>query len=400
MRMFLASLLATAAVAAPTTQPATNVTATSATLNGTVEGSPTSVRFEYGTTASGGYGLATGNLTVTGGQVTATVSSLTPETEYQYRIVVDGVPYGNAKFTTAPNPKPPGVSEQRARDIGPSSATATASINPNGSATTYRIEYGTSTRYGKETTAAVAPSTSPSSISVELDDLRPYTRYHWRTVATNAAGTTRGADRSFRTARLPSAVSLSLSRRTVPWGGDVRLGGRVSGAGVAGMTVELQQQRPQDEGFVELDTARTGRDGGYLFTIPKLWTTTRYRVVTRTQAVATSPIATARSRVRTGIRARHIARKRARVEGQVLPGVTGTIALQLHRPGRGWKQVRTAVLTPADETRSRYRFVVRRLKRVARRFRVIATPEPGAYVRGWSRSVVVKTQPRKKKRRG
>ena len=145
---------------------------------------------------------------------------------------------------------------------------------------------------------------------------------------------------------------------------------------------------------------RTGRDGGYLFTIPKLWTTTRYRVVTRTQAVATSPVATARSRVRTGIRARHFARRRARVEGQILPGVTGTIALQLHRPGRGWKQVRTAVLTPADETRSRYRFVVRRLKRVARRFRVIATPEPGAYVRGWSRSVVVKAQPRKRKRHG
>ena len=38
MQMFLASLLATAAVAAPTTQPATNVTATGATLNGTVDG--------------------------------------------------------------------------------------------------------------------------------------------------------------------------------------------------------------------------------------------------------------------------------------------------------------------------------------------------------------------------
>jgi hypothetical protein len=398
MRMFLATLLATAAVAAPTTQPATNVSATGATLNGTVDGSPASVRFEYGTTASGGYGLATGNLTVNpGGGVTATVSSLTPETEYQYRIVVDGVPYGNARFTTAPNPLPPGVSDQRARDIGPNSATATASVNPNGSATTYRIEYGTSTRYGNETTPAQIPGGSTATISVELDDLRPYTRYHWRTVATNAAGTTRGADRSFRTARLPTAVSLGLSRRTVPWGGDVRLGGRVSGAGVAGMTVELQQQRPQDSGFVEAGTARTGNDGGYLFTIPKLWTTTRYRVVTRTQVVVTSPEVTARSRVRAGIRARHFARKRARLHGTVMPGVTGTVELQLRGPS-GWDGVRTATLTPATETVSRYAFVVRRLKRVARRFRVVARPEPGAYVRGWSRSVVVKARPTKKRR--
>jgi hypothetical protein len=397
MRMFLASLLATAAVAAPTTQPATNVSATGATLNGTVDAAAT-VFFQWGTTTA--YGNSTDPQAVTdGGPVSATLSTLSAETTYHYRIVVNGTPANDVSFTTAPNPRPPGVSDQRARDIGPESATATASINPNGGATTYRIEYGTSTRYGRETPVAQAPSTAPSSISVELDDLRPYTRYHWRTVATNAAGTTRGADRSFRTARLPSAVSLSLSRRTVPWGGDVRLGGRVSGAGVAGMTVALEQQRfPLDQSFTALTTARTGRDGGYLFTIPKLWTTTRYRVVTRTQAVATSPVATARSRVRAGIRARHFARKRARLQGTILPGISGTVELQLYRRGVGWDGVRTATLTPASETASRYRFIVRRLKRVARRFRVIARPEPGAYVRGWSRSVVVKTRPKKKRR--
>jgi hypothetical protein len=356
------------------------------------------VHFEYGTTTA--YGNVTPDQVVGAGTVSVPVSGLTPETTYHFQLVVNGLPVADDEsFTTTANPKPPTVSDQRARDIGPGSATATALINPNGSPTTYRIEYGTTTRYGRETPVAQAPSTSPSSISVKLDDLRPYTRYHWRTVASNAAGTTRGSDRSFRTARLPSAVSLSLSRRTVPWGGDLRLGGRVSGAGVSGMTVELQQQRPQDQGFAEVGTARTGRDGGYLFTIPKLWTTTRYRVVTRTQAVATSPVATARSRVRAGIRARHFARKRARLAGTILPGISGTVELQLFRPGVGWDGVRTATLTPASESASRYSFIVRRLKRFARRFRVIARPEPGAYVRGWSRSVVVKTQPRKKKRR-
>jgi hypothetical protein len=290
------------------------------------------------------------------------------------------------------------VSSQRARDIGPQAATATASINANGSTTTYRIEYGTSTNYGKQTTLAQLPGIGTGSVAVGLDDLRAYTRYHWRTVATNAAGTTRGADRSFRTARLPSAVSLGVSRKTVPYGGGLRLGGRVSGAGVSGMTVELQQE--QDQGFVAVGTARTGRDGGYLFTIPQLYATTRYRVVTRTQVVATSPVVTARSRVNAGIRVRHHARKRARLEGSVLPAITGTAVLQLYRPGAGWKRVRTTTLTPADEVRSRYRFSVQRLKRTARRFRVIATPEPGTFARDWTRSVVVKTRPKKKRKKG
>jgi hypothetical protein len=397
MQIFLATLLSAAALAAPTTDPASNVGATSATLNGTADG-PGTVYFEYGTTAS--YGLTTPDQVVSGSEpVAATVSGLTAETTYHFRIVhrTSG-PGADQTFTTAANPRPPAISSQRARDIAPTTANATATINANGSATTYRIEYGTSTRYGSETAPVQATGTGNSSVTVTLSGLRPYTRYHWRFVATNAAGTTRGTDRSFRTARLPSAVSLGLSRKTVPYGGDVRLGGRVSGAGVSGLTVELQEEREQ--GFVEAGTARTGRDGGYLFTIPQLYATTRYRVVTRTQVVATSPVVTARSRVTAGLRVRHFARKRARLEGSVLPAVTGTVVLQLYRPGAGWKRVRTTTLTPADEVRSRYRFTVRRLKRTARRFRVIATPEPGTFARDWTRSVVVNARPKKKRKNG
>ena len=396
MQMFLASLLATVAVAAPTTQPATNVTATGATLNGTAD-TAGSFHFEYGTSPF--YGLTATPSPATGaGPVSATISGLTAQTTYHYRIVSGSGVGADQTFTTAPNPAPPDISSQRAREIAAESALATASVNPNGSATTYRIEYGTTTRYGSETAPAQMPE-GATSISTRISDLRPYTRYHWRTVATNAAGTTFGADRSFRTARLPTAVSLSLSRTTVPWGGDLRLGGRVSGAGVGGMTVELQQQGPEDQDFVTAGTTRTGNDGGYLFTIPKLWTTTRYRVLTHTQVVATSPVVTARSRVRAGIRASLIARKRARLQGTVVPGVTGTIELQLYRPGLGWGRVRTATLTPATETVSRYAFIVRRVKRVARRFRVIARPTPGGYARGWSSSVLVTAQPPKMNKR-
>ena len=48
--MFLATLLATAAVAAPTDPPAPSVTRHRRTLNGTVDAAGHAVYFEYGTT--------------------------------------------------------------------------------------------------------------------------------------------------------------------------------------------------------------------------------------------------------------------------------------------------------------------------------------------------------------
>jgi hypothetical protein len=291
------------------------------------------------------------------------------------------------------------VTDQRAREIGPQSALATASVNANGGATTYVIEYGTTTRYGSQTTAVPAGSAkTATTVSTRLTDLRPYTRYHWRTVATNAAGTTRGRDRSFRTARLPTAVTIGVSRRTVPWGGELRLGGRVSGAGVSGMTVVLEQQRfPQDQDFSRVTTARTGGDGGYLFTIGSLYTTTRYRVLTSTQVVVTSPVATARSAVKVGARARHYARRRARIEGSVLPGVHGAATLQRYRSGVGWRQAKVKTVAPTDELRTRYRFKVwrPRKRRPAVAYRVVMAPVRGAHVRGTSRVVTVRPRTRR-----
>jgi hypothetical protein len=395
MPMFLATVLVAAAVAAPVTAPATDVGATGATLHGTVDAPAMNVHFEYGTTASGGYGLATPAQQVTAaGDVSATVSGLTGETEYHYRIVADGVVGNEQKFTTTANPLPPVISNQRTRDVTIDSATATASVDANGTPTTYIVEWGTTSQYGSQTAPASAGSgSSPTTVTAKITDLKPYTLYHWRTVATNAAGTVRGRDRTFRSARQPSGVTIGLSRRTVPYGGDFRLGGRVTGVGVGGLTVALQQQRfPLDQDFTQLATARTGSDGGYLFTIPALYTTTRYRVVTQTQVAVTSPVATARSAVRVGARARHVSRRRATVSGTVVPGVHGTASLQRYRRGVGWRQVKAKTVAPADELRTRYRFIVRRPRKRAApyRLRVVMLPVKGAHVRGKSRTVFVR----------
>jgi len=73
-----------------TTNPATNVTASSARLNGTLDphGLSTTVYFQYGTTSS--YGSITPNQIKTGNDyqnVFAGISGLTPGTTYHFRIV-------------------------------------------------------------------------------------------------------------------------------------------------------------------------------------------------------------------------------------------------------------------------------------------------------------------------
>ena len=262
---------------------------------------PATVYFNYGTTST--YGLTTPPQEVGPGPVAVPVTGLTAADDLPLRVVAGDAEGGDRTFTTAANPRPPGITNQRSREIGPDSATASASVNGNGTATTYRVEYGTSTRYGSQTPTAAA-ATGQSSVTVRLTGLRPYTRYHWRTVATNAAGTTFGRDRSFTTARLPESVTVALARGTVPWGADVQmLGGRVTGAGSRGMTVALQQQRfPLDQGFTDVATSRTANDSATCSTVGPQWTTTNYRVVTRTQVVVASPVVTARSMVRVGAR--------------------------------------------------------------------------------------------------
>jgi hypothetical protein len=395
MRMLLATLLVGAAVAAPVTGDATSVTATSATLNGTAVGA-TTASFEYGTTAA--YGVSAPATIAADGSAQATVS-VTPNTTYHFRIVADTGVGQDKTFQTAANPTAPGVSTQHTRDITPTSANVSASLNPHAGQTTYYFQYGTSTRYGGRTpdpAADAGSGTTAATVTAPLTGLQPYTRYHWRLVATNAAGTTRGPDKSFTTARAPTAVSLGLSRTTVAWGSGLSLGGRVSGPGSVALTVALEQQRfPFDVAFNEIATARTSKDGGYLFTIDNLLGATRFRVLTRTQNIVASPVVTARAAVRAGIAARTLSRKRARIEGSIVPAVRGTVSLQGRLASGRWTQVRHATVAPGAGGRTTYRFKVWRARKASRSYRVVALPERGAYVRGTSRAVVVSRRPRR-----
>ncbi|HYP56129.1 MAG TPA: hypothetical protein VEQ41_07505, partial [Solirubrobacterales bacterium] len=75
-------------------------------------------------------------------------------------------------------------------------------INPNGSETTYQFEYGTTIEYGAK--APVSPKSIGSNhgsveVSEGIEGLQPETTYHFRLVATNSKGTTKGPDQTYTT---------------------------------------------------------------------------------------------------------------------------------------------------------------------------------------------------------
>ena len=93
---------------------------------------------------------------------------------------------------------PPAATTGFATSTGPSSENLSGVVNPNGAATTYHFEYGTTASYGSatpDTTAGAGTRNVPASAVVT--GLVPGTVYHDRLVAVSSAGTSVGADETF-----------------------------------------------------------------------------------------------------------------------------------------------------------------------------------------------------------
>ena len=91
---------------------------------------------------------------------------------------------------------------------GPTSATVSGTVNPNGETTTWYVEYGKSTTYGTKTTSVNAGSgTANADVTATLSGLEAGTTYHYRLVATNASGTGRGVDGIVTTSAIPAVVT-------------------------------------------------------------------------------------------------------------------------------------------------------------------------------------------------
>ena len=209
-----------------TTSAATNVSATGARLNGSVNpnGSSTTYHFDYGTSTS--YGSSTSTANAGSGTsnvgVNATVGSLTAGTLYHFRLVgtnSGGTTNGNdLTFTPASSQQPlPKVSTSAASDVSTTGAQLNGSVNPNGFSTTFYFEYGLTSSYGSSTPTSTAGSgTSVLDVSASLDNLTPGTIYLYRLVATSSTGTTYGPDASFATQAPPKSPGVPEAHTLMP----------------------------------------------------------------------------------------------------------------------------------------------------------------------------------------
>ena len=104
----------------------------------------------------------------------------------------------------------PDVSSESPTSVTTTSATMNGSVNPDGIATTYQFEYGTSTSYGSvtpSTPGTVGSDSSTHHLTAPLTGLEPSSTYHYRIIATNANGTNYGADETLNTYGPPTIVT-------------------------------------------------------------------------------------------------------------------------------------------------------------------------------------------------
>jgi hypothetical protein len=188
------------------TLPATLVTSTNATLNGTVlpNGVNVTYWFEYGLNTN--YAGSTPSFIVSASNTTpvpvnAPVIELTPSTTYHYRLVafagVNEYFGADDTFTTTAALGPPTVTTLAASSVTATSAQLNGTVNPNGASSTVYFEYGTNTTYGNITTQTGV--NSAESFNAVLSGLSPSTTYHYRLDAHNTFGMSYGADATFTT---------------------------------------------------------------------------------------------------------------------------------------------------------------------------------------------------------
>jgi hypothetical protein len=195
-----------------------NVTQTAAVLQAQVnpDGVDTTCQFQYVDAAH--YDAATADPYSAGASVPCTpgdlgagegdqaasreLSGLRAGVTYHWRVVAvnaSGTVSGkDQSLTTVP---PARIDSVTITDVRGSTAVLHAQINPLGTDTTYRFEYGTDTSYSAGSVPVpdgdIGSGTGDVSVSQQVSGLQANTTYHVRVVAGNALGTERSGDHTF-----------------------------------------------------------------------------------------------------------------------------------------------------------------------------------------------------------
>ncbi len=125
----------------------------------------------------------------------------------------------------------PLVTTTAATLVNSTSATLNGTVNPNGLATTYHFEWGTTTSYGNTTTETSAGSGITNvAVNAAISGLTTGVTYHFRVVATNSDGSTSGNDVTFipGAAVLITTAATSITTTSATTGGNITADGGVA----------------------------------------------------------------------------------------------------------------------------------------------------------------------------
>jgi hypothetical protein len=187
----------------------------------------TSVKVDYGTSVS--YGQSTGAQAIAAGHgptvVQIPLSGLMANTTYHAQVVAtnaDGssesldlaftTPSGATGEGAGAGAEPPSITATAVAEETAHSAIAQASINPHGQAASYEVQYGPTTAYGSNTSAAsLGAETTSSPVTLAIFGLQPASTYHARFRVLTANGTSYGPDVTFTTLNSTSTTGSTGS---------------------------------------------------------------------------------------------------------------------------------------------------------------------------------------------
>jgi hypothetical protein len=297
---------------------------------------------------------------------------------------------------TAAAAEKPVVTTGAAANIEPTTVVLNGTVNPKGAQTTYFFQYGTTSLYGLTTPATAAGAGNRGvKVAVPVGGLAPATTYHYRLVAQNSKGITRGKHRTFKTKRQPLGVSLAAAPNPVRTGGLTTLSGTLTGTGNGGRQVVLKSNPwPYTQGFLQVGNPLvTNTDGSFSATVASVAVNTQFLVQMPAKPEVISPIVVVGTTVKVTRRARVVRRGdrsgRIRFRGRVTPAVDGRQVLiqKLDRETGVWQNVGSTFTRHTGGSSSRYRKTIR--QRRGGRYRAVVAMDD-KYSSSASRSVKVR----------